>query len=358
MEFYFPDDRTPDILADGGVVFAGGVYVLVAEHVCHDVYIPRGPVEGGAVCAAQLMGGYLFERRDYLCVLLYKIFNRAHGYAPLLGGQKKGVFGSGGEIGLFFVVQISLNCPGHVVIKEEYGFSAALARYDKGIVIEVDILVVEADKFADSYARAEEEYYYCAVAYFIALMECPLVRRQPVTRFGNVYNVEYLVAVKADYGFFVQFRRRYLGGIIDGNEAAVEKIFEHRAHGRKFSGLCSVVANMFLALIGIMGKVGEEHFNIVVGDALQIRERKLLGGSVGAEAARHQKMKKYFEVVGVIHACERGRLTVDSKEVVAAKIRKFVTQEVIDDLNIFIVALGIKVGCVFCSSQSNASNKK
>ena len=69
-------------------------------------------------------------------------------------------------------------------------------------------------------------------------------------------------------------------------------------------------------------------------------------------------MKKYFEVMGVIHARERGRLTVDSKEVVAAKIRKFFTQEVIDDLNILVVALGIKVGRVFCSSQSNASIKK
>ena len=74
-----------------------------------------------------------------------------------------------------------------------------------------------------------------------------------LSRFCFFEHFGYFVRIQADDLFFVLFGRFHLGGVVNVDHIAIEKIFEHRSHGGKFTGFCTVIAAQFLAFEGKTG---------------------------------------------------------------------------------------------------------
>ena len=75
---------TPPLFGLGGVMFFGRVYVLVPENIRDEVDVACFLIEHGAVRAAQLVWGNIFERHNRLAVLFDKILHRAGGDSSAL----------------------------------------------------------------------------------------------------------------------------------------------------------------------------------------------------------------------------------------------------------------------------------
>ena len=77
------------LLFDGGIVFDGGIYILMTEDVGNHVDVPGFVVQGGAIGPSKLMRSKSIGKLGVFPVFSNHILDASYGEASVLKGYKK-----------------------------------------------------------------------------------------------------------------------------------------------------------------------------------------------------------------------------------------------------------------------------
>ena len=185
------------------------VDVLVSEHFGDDIDVACLAIKFGAVSAAQLVRGDLFERRHDLRVFFDQKLDASHRHALFLERHEQR------RHFVEFFVLCALVQPGeqsvrYFIRKIQDRLRAAFARDLESVDVEIEIVHVKSDQLADTDARAEKERHDRKIAQSRLFVERCLARTESFAAVHAVQEARDFVDLKAYDWLFVQFRRKHL----------------------------------------------------------------------------------------------------------------------------------------------------
>ena len=146
------------ILGHCGVVFARRVDIRMAQNIRDKVNITGFPVQIRTKGAPQFVRADLFfERRSNGGVFLDHVFDRTLRNAPALNGQKEGVLMAGERLNLPALFEIILERLCNLIRQVEDDILAAFSCDDKGVLLKIKVVDIQANAFADTNTRTQKQ---------------------------------------------------------------------------------------------------------------------------------------------------------------------------------------------------------
>ena len=309
-------------------MLSGGVHVLVAQHVRHQIDIAALLIEHGTVCASELVGGDLLQGGGNPCILLDQILHGPGGDPLALEGEEQGVFMAGQRFHRLPLLQISQQRAPDFGSKGKHLLIAALARHQEGVGGEIYIVHVDAHQLADPDPGAQKQGQNGRVPDLGGLMKLLLPLGQAFSNLGDVQQIGHLVGFQADDGLFME-----LGGVHQGSRVVADQllpviILKKRPYSGQFSGFCPFVVLPFpLVVAHVEGHMLQKQLDIQSSDAIQVFQGQRGGGfSLEGFHLLRAKLEKVFQIYSVSVSRQDAGLQFHGAKIQTGKSGEFLEQ--------------------------------
>ena len=188
------------------IMTAGSVYVGMAQHIGHQIYIAGLAVKIRAICGSQLVRAeLLFQRRGQCGILFYHYFNAAYAHALPLKRQKQRVFMAGQCCDLAALPDVILKRFSNLVGKVQYCLISAFACDREAVDFKIHIVQVYPNQLAHTDSGAKKKRQNGQITDFGLFIVFLLARRERIAGFHQIKHTRHFVYLHAQYRLFVAF---------------------------------------------------------------------------------------------------------------------------------------------------------
>ena len=191
------------LILERGVVLFRGVDIVMAEYIRHEVDIASFLIEVCAIGGAQLMRGDMLRRCDGFCIFLHHVLDGADTHALHTEGEEEGVLMAWRRGLVLPPLDIRAECILDLVTEIDRNFLAALTMDVNAVVVEVDVVHIEAHALRYTDAGTEHERHHSFIPKLRLIVEDLLLAGQLFAVLDFVKKVRYLICVETDDVFFL-----------------------------------------------------------------------------------------------------------------------------------------------------------
>lgn len=191
-------------ILEGGVVLFRGVDVVMAEDIRHEVDVAGFLIEVRAIGGAQLMRCDMLRRCDGFRIFLYHVLDGADAHALHAEGEEEGVFMVGRRDLVLPPLDIRAERILDLVTEIDGDLLAALTMDVNAVVVEVDVVYIQAYAFRYTDASTEHQRHHSLITKLGLIMEGLLVAGELLAVFDLIEEIGDLVCIETDDVFFLQ----------------------------------------------------------------------------------------------------------------------------------------------------------
>lgn len=191
------------LILEGGVVLLRRVYVVMAEYIRDEVDVAGFFIKVRAIGGTQLMRCDMLRRRDGFRIFLHHVLDGADAHALHAEGEEEGFFMAWFRDLVLPPLDIRAKRILDLVTEIDGDLLAALTMDVNAVVVEVDVVHIEAHALRYTDAGAEHQRHHGLITKFGLIVEGLLVAGELLAVFDLIEEIGDFICIESDNVFFL-----------------------------------------------------------------------------------------------------------------------------------------------------------